>query len=951
MKVTAERNEAFSLLREDYVVATNIDPDSVDSAAAQRRQDRRSMVTELIGEGYDFSRSQKTFRRHKALALAQIKQIAGPDNTLRQQELAQALLDHYKAGGAEGVEVGSIDYTAHVAVIDGVVEVLKTLKKRNRGRYTREDRITQQVLLSAVVCKAGCEKVQRSIARLLQVRPQSIAQANARMEDAKKEERPYFFIDDETSCNAYDPAWAAFVSECWDNLTRASECTSDEAKDPKADENGNHMTHRIHWINHRLDDLLPIMLAMGKAEFGASFKISRPTMLNCKKHYHRYPGRNTCLCRYHMEFDHHFNSIRRWKANARRQMTTATIAAANIVEMPGSAKELRQFLMCERSGEYYNWDCAKRKCDKCRNNLEKLFTSEEKLAAPCIKYQKWTEIPYKCKDGRELKNFDFLPDEMKIDEYIAFLDKDPKQLHDFLPHHNRSKFLDNDWKLVYDDISKVDENIRASEEYHVEHWWELPESEWLSLPVENRIASIVDYANSYESEHKDEHMQQFWSHQSTTLLGNCTKIPIQLLNDKFFEERAEKSRSGLSATEERMEALRVCAENKLPPEVVVMHFGITSNPHHDTAGIQHYFKHNLYPWLKKYTNSAGALHIVRSDGCSGQMKSGRHFRWISNFHTEDWNLDHIFVWTHSESAHGKDRVDSECGRCKYILRCHEMRDTPEHPTQLKSSREQYDLLSSKYSVTRRTMREKKGKGTYFRVFHWMPAKSIRPLSSLAEVNTLAGSVTMKSHFFRNNKQTGSIDVREIACLNCSGCRHGKWRRCENTAYCGHMLTKPVTQKSGAREHAADTRSRRRTEQEEGKVQQAGLDQAKEIEIGMVVGAECTNETEPFIVCAALSSERVWSGEDGSCWMGSISEGMQYIRARKYRRGVDELMYSSTDCEFNLSSEDVRVANMEHKPVEVRRSSRASVVSNVQTITLVRKSLEKLKNKCCNPLDE
>jgi hypothetical protein len=166
-----------------------------------------------------------------------------------------------------------------------------------------------------------------------------------------------------------------------------------------------------------------------------------------------------------------------------------------------------------------------------------------------------------------------------------------------------------------------------------------------------------------------------------------------------------------------------------------------------------------------------------------------------------------------------------------------------------------------------------------------------------------------------------------------------------------MLTKPVTQKSGAREHAADTRSRRRTEQEEGKVQQAGLDQAKEIEIGMVVGAECTNETEPFIVCAALSSERVWSGEDGSCWMGSISEGMQYIRARKYRRGVDELMYSSTDCEFNLSSEDVRVANMEHKPVEVRRSSRASVVSNVQTITLVRKSLEKLKNKCCNPLDE
>jgi hypothetical protein len=233
----------------------------------------------------------------------------------------------------------------------------------------------------------------------------------------------------------------------------------------------------------------------------------------------------------------------------------------------------------------------------------------------------------------------------------------------------------------------------------------------------------------------------------------------------------------------------------------------------------------------------------------------------------------------------------------------------------------------------------------------MPAKSIRPLSSLAEVNTLAGSVTMKSHFFRNNKQTASIDVREIACLNCNSCRHGKYRRCENVAFCGHLLTKPVQQKSGAREHAAETRSKRRTEAEEEAVQAEGLERASQVVAGMVVGAECTNETEPFVVCVALDSERVWSGDDGSCWMGSISEGMRYIRARKYKKGVDELMYSSTDCEFNLSSEDVRVPSMEYKDVEVRRSSRASVVSNVKTITLGRKCLELLKARSFNPLDE
>ena len=41
-------------------------------------------------------------------------------------------------------------------------------------------------------------------------------------------------------------------------------------------------------------------------------------------------------------------------------------------------------------------------------------------------------------------------------------------------------------------------------------------------------------------------------------------------------------------------------------------------------------------------------------------------------------------------------------------------------------------------------------------------------------------------------------------------------------------------------------------------------------------------------------------------MGSISEGMRYLRAREYKKGVDDLMYISTDCEFSLSSEYVRV---------------------------------------------
>ena len=319
-------------------------------------------------------------------------------------------------GGAE-VALGSNEYTAHAAVIEGVVEALDLLKKRNAGRYTTQDRITQEVLLGAAVGVAK-GKVLSSVARLLNVRPQTLKKAATRMEATSKDERPSCFFLDEKSCNAYNPAWATFVTECWDSLTRASECTSDEPKDTPVDENGIRQTHRIHWINTRLDDLLPIMKVMGQEEFGASFTLSKPTMLKYKKYYHRYPGRNTCLCRYHMQFEHHFQAIRRWKAAARRAMPTSQHSA--LVEMPGSAQELRQFLCCPRDGKYYGWDCVYRRCNECKDKLRTPSTAAEVAAEPSIKYQAWSEVPYVCKDGRELKNHDFLPQEMKVKDYIDY---------------------------------------------------------------------------------------------------------------------------------------------------------------------------------------------------------------------------------------------------------------------------------------------------------------------------------------------------------------------------------------------------------------------------------------------------------------------------------------------------------------------------------------------------
>ena len=847
-KMRCERDRAFSLLADEYSLGADEKRDAV------KREDRRKMVTELVGEGYCMTGSKRTYERHKALALGAVKQIAGGD-AVKEQQLAEALISHYSAGKEAHVEAGSAEYEAHSAVVAGLVEELETLRRRNNGRYPTKDRITQEVILSAVTRRAK-GKVLSAVSRLLKQRPQTMRKA------ADRADPDSFFVEDEKSTNAYDPAWAEFIVQCWDDLTRASECAKDEARDPVAHSSGAHATHRKHWINTRLDDLRDIMVALGKEEFGEDFHLSKPKMLDLKKYYHQYPGRETCLCRYHMEFDNHFYALRKYKASVRQSLPQATRSV--LPQMPGSPRELRQHLQCEKEGEYYKQHCADRTCVRCVGKLEKLVSKEEMEAAPMIKYQHWSEIPYVTKDGRVIKNHDFLPAELPIADFLKLFNS---FLREFLPHHNHAKYLDNDWKKVWDNVSRADDFLPTG----VEHWWQLPEDKWIDLKVANQFGTVIDYANSYQTEHKLEHMQQFWSHSSTTILGNVLKVPVSKLRDEFFADRAEKSGSGRSAREERMEVLRALAEFKLPPEIIVMHMGITSNPHHDTAGIQHFFRYHLYPWLAKYTLFRGARHLVRSDGCSGQMKSGRHFRFIANFHTHtDWNLGTVLIWSHSESCRGKDLSDPECGRAKFILRCHEMRHTDEDSTMLKTSREQYNHLNAHHCLTRRSLREKRSRGIYIRVFHWMEPKSIKPLKDLAEVNTLTGSCTLESHFFINHGVVGSVKIRKIACLTCDGCKGYRYGQCRNSPFCGPLLTKQIKLKSGGRDSAIETRHCTG-------LQESGERLASQVSAGTIVGSECTNEAEPYIISLALAEEATWHGEDDTNWMGKIVEGTCTLR--------------------------------------------------------------------------
>ena len=116
------------------------------------------------------------------------------------------------------------------------------------------------------------------------------------------------YDEHEKSCGAYPEAWAGFVIGMMDELCRASECKKDQARNPKPP----HENHTVHWIEMKLESMQEIIEKAGKLKYGPEFHLSSWKLRDLKQFYHKYPGRNVCLCRYHMDWDHRCDALRRW---------------------------------------------------------------------------------------------------------------------------------------------------------------------------------------------------------------------------------------------------------------------------------------------------------------------------------------------------------------------------------------------------------------------------------------------------------------------------------------------------------------------------------------------------------------------------------------------------------------------------------------------------------------
>jgi len=445
----------------------------------------------------------------------------------------------------------------------------------------------------------------------------------------------------------------------------------------------------------------------------------------------------------------------------------------------------------------------------------------------------------------------------------------------FFGHHDRAKWQDDDWAVAWNNPTLFGRELSHEQGYV--------------------IAAVEDFSQSYTHRPKREHAGRFFHSISTTIYGCCLRIPLVACKDSFI------------ASGERRSLQKLFDDNHLPHVLTICTFGISPDQGHDTAFVQKYHGDKLYPWLAENCHPIHT-YLMRSDGCTGQFKCGRHFRWLST-HSTTQQAEIKLVHSHSESCHGKDISDPECGRLKYMLEAREMEHTLDTPTQMDTSEECFSYMGQAMQP-KRSLDTKKGVGVYKRVFFFMGAKYVK--HSLAEVNSVPGS--SKCHEFRDIGREGFLKCRVLSCHRCIHCQNLRPQDCINVHRTGEQLLKQVTFKSGGAVEVPLLRS---------SVGINGRANAAAVKVGTLFSVELDDTQEPWMIAKATSELHKYEGESKETWMGRIDPGDMIINVVKLEptaAGANSFT-DAANMEMCVFDTDVRVLDLKLEETVLRTSAR------------------------------
>ena len=465
--------------------------------------------------------------------------------------------------------------------------------------------------------------------------------------------------------------------------------------------------------------------------------------------------RETCLCW----------RCERWKL-ATQALYYARRALKNELKCDcanrrGGYDVLQQFMCSPKT-----MDCTDSKCEACEGwqlvlepggngivckaEMDKLLNVQTQ-----VQWKRYGDVTYFTKDGTEKKCKDF----------VSVTTPDPVLLQE-------------------------NKDMQAPTRAHYQHfkWCAADKKHVCNNVCEGTVHSIQDFSENGTLEPKRELQSQYFREKGYTLYG-C--VVDRHINDLIIPE------------DERAALIQLKDEKGLPHTVTETLIVISDDLVHDNAAVQHFNDKYILPYLLATMNKPLKVHYVTSDGCPSQYKCCSHFLWISKHQVRTTvTLD----WSVGTPAHNKDMSDAECGGAKHevdqVNMAHVSGDQSRHK-QLAEVVDAFEHLEEAYSVPKKTLEQKGGRGVWRR-------KIMHHCSSVDKVNRRlpqAGTVNGSDGYFQFTDigEEGRLRFRPMPCHQCECCMALNPSQCKHVRECGAPVVREIPTSRRCRAPTSPTR--------------------------------------------------------------------------------------------------------------------------------------------------
>lgn len=441
--------------------------------------------------------------------------------------------------------------------------------------------------------------------------------------------------------------------------------------------------------------------------------------------------------------------------------------------------------------------------------------------------------------------------------------------------------------------------------------------------------SVVDYAENYSHQPKNEHQSKYFSETRSTLYPVVLTVDARDMKDIFFDKE-EGDGSGAAEKAKLLEAFEALDRR---PVVTVTCMVITADPNHGHTQVMHIDDELLTPFVKHYFIEAPHTHFRRSDGCGAQFKDKHMFYWMSS-HKERTGIE--IDWSYFCTAHGKCWCDPEGGTFKNKFRAQELKHVPGvKETQMPLTADLTTYASKNLVWPKKNYIKEGCRGIYKRWMWELPTHGPGAVDYAEKWSWPSGYSVDKTrdiHQIRGVGVEGKFVTRDRSCHQCDACWSGDWKECKLQAeikVVGEVW--PV-------EMRAPTELTRRVARSETRLKELGTMLSEKLKKGDFIAIELAygdkhSQNEPWVICKVEKKLHTYQGATlphtegkmDSAWMGQVQNNDKVLWCTKLEpHSTGGSVFTVTNKAFYVFPTDVRVVLKLEEHVPARQTRHAPV---------------------------